>query len=79
MKTTVKFITNAVQAALVFVTIFTLPAVMVSFIWLRFSLYRECVHNPIYCAVMFVMAGLVTYMYMGSRIDEAEKKKLSQQ
>lgn len=72
MKTTFKFITNAAQAALVFLVIFIMPAVMITIIWLDLSIYKACVTNPSYCAVMFVFAGIVTHVYSEVRAERCK-------
>jgi hypothetical protein len=72
MKTSFKFLFNAAQVALVFMVIFAMPAIMIALLWLDLSLYKECMHSPTYGAIMFILAGIVTYAYIDTRIENSK-------
>lgn len=72
MKTTFRFIINMLKASLVFMVAFSLPAIMVSLVWLDFSLYKACVSHPSYCVIMFILALLLTCVYMDARIEKSK-------
>jgi hypothetical protein len=72
MKTTRSFIINAVKTAVVFMVIFAMPAIMIALIWLDLSIYKSCVTSPSYCAPMFILAGIVTLVYIDSRIERSK-------
>jgi hypothetical protein len=75
MKTTRSFIINAVKTAVVFMVIFAMPAIMIALLWLDLSIYKSCMHSPSYCAVMFILAGFVTFAYIDSRVEKKSQPR----
>lgn len=48
------------KVAVVFLTFFIMPAVMASIVMLDLNVYMNCICNPMYCALMFIMALIGT-------------------
>jgi len=48
------------KVAVVFLTFFIMPAVMASIVFLDINVYMACICNPMYCALMFIMALIGT-------------------
>lgn len=48
------------KVAVVFLTFFIMPAVMASIVCLDLNVYMSCICNPMYDALMFIMALIGT-------------------
>lgn len=48
------------KVAVVFITFFIMPAVMASIIMLDLNVYMACICNPMYGALMFIVALMGT-------------------
>ena len=71
MKHLAVFMGKVAQLVIVFVVSFVLPAVIISVIFMRLSLYKTIVTDPTYCAVMFVMSCIACWGYTLWSVDKA--------
>lgn len=75
MKHLVTFLSKVAQLAIVFTLVFIAPAVLLSLVWMRLSIYRACVTDPNYCAIMFLLACVGTYIYVLWLSDRKQSSK----
>jgi hypothetical protein len=75
MQNLTKFMSKSAQLVIVFMLLFSAPAVIISILWMRLSVYKACVHSPTYCAIMFILACVGTYAYV---LWAADKNKSSE-
>ena len=71
MKSLVVFMGKIAQLVIVFVVTFVLPALIISVIFMSFSVYKAVVTSPTYCAVMFTMSCIACWAYAAWKVDRA--------
>lgn len=72
MKHTLKFLYKVLLVALVAATVFALPAATAAIVWLDKSIYTAALHSPSYCAVMTILAIVMTCVYVDYMITKSK-------
>jgi hypothetical protein len=69
-----KILSYTVKAIALFIIFFITPAVIACIIQLDFSVYKDIVTHPAYCAFCTVISGICTYCSVNHLINIAEKE-----